>query len=768
VTSQYDVLTDDIEFATDFGDVRDLHAAWRASYCSAQLPELHVFDPLLNRSRLAQRILLILDRDGALVYERIGARVIQLIGHDATGHALDELDHPEVDSFRPLYHSVLQSGQPVLRLHGRIGPGAVGTTERLVLPIRLGDRRGLLCYLRPRDDANDVLRSLIEVSADGITVVNAIRDESGEVKDFIISAVNSEYTRRMNMPAEQLLGTSLHHLKPSVVQVGMFERFVRAVESQQPDVFDTAYEINGKKVERQIRLSPHGDGLTITAVDIGPTLAASRAISQQHADLIRANELLEARALDLMTSYQSLERTTIELREEITRNHALEAELVHLAHHDSLTGLPNRSHFEQRFAEKLKQMNRARRRAALCILDLDHFKDINDSLGHDAGDMVLKEIADRLRRTIRKSDVMGRLGGDEFAVVLTNARDIEDAETAVRRMLDALARPFSVKGHDVPIALSAGVAIFPADGRTFGELMADADIAVYRAKRSGRGRTIFFAPSMRDDAERRYSLLKALRQALEAEQIIPVYQPLMDIRTGRLAGFEALARWQHPERGLLGPSFFAETFDEPDIAQALTRAMSRRVMEDLARWRQQGVAVRVNMNVTAFDLRNPGFADDMEAELHSHGLTSSQLGIEVTETSILSRDAERIEATLHDLRHHGFSIALDDFGTGYASLSHLRRLPVNSLKIDRGFISDLENDPRTRAIVRSIVELAAALGLEIIAEGVETKSQLDAVRALGCPIIQGYLIAQPMPGTQVPIFIEECIASVASKRWLVA
>jgi diguanylate cyclase (GGDEF)-like protein len=411
---------------------------------------------------------------------------------------------------------------------------------------------------------------------------------------------------------------------------------------------------------------------------------------------------------------------------------------------------------------------RAGRRAALCIVDLDLFKDIIDSLGHDAGDMVLREISDRLRRTIRKSDVMGRLGGDEFAVVLTNARDIEDAGTAVRRMLEAVARPFSVKGHDVPISLSAGVAIFPADGRTFGELMADADIAVYRAKRAGRGRTVFFEPSMRADAERRYSLLKALRLALEAGQIMPVYQPLIDIRTGRLAGFEALARWQHPERGLLTPAAFAETFEEPDIAQALTRAMMRRVLEDLASWRKLGVAVRVNMNVTAFDLRNPGFADEMETQLHRQGLTTSQLGIEVTETTILSRDAERIEATLLDLRRHGFSIALDDFGTGYASLSHLRRLPVNSLKIDRSFIIDLEHDPKTKAIVRSIIELAAALDLEIIAEGVETKAQLDAVSALGCPIIQGYLIAQPMQGDQVPLFINEFIDSVSSRRWRVA
>lgn len=766
MTSQFDVRTDDIDQSTDFSDVRDLHATWRAARDGA-LPDIDVFASLLN-GQMADRTMLMLQHGDSLAYERVGNRVVQLFGHNPTGRTLGALTNPEASTFRPLYKSVMETGKPALGLHGRVGPGAIGMTERLVLPIRRGEQRGLLCYLRPREDATDVLRSLIEVSADGITVLNAVRDETGRITDFIISAVNAEMARRLRAPAEALVGFPIRQFWPSIISIGLFDRFVRAVESQIPDVFDTSYEAHGKMVERQLRLSPHGEGLTLTGVDIGPTLAASRAISQQHADLIKANELLETRALDLMASYQSLEQTTNTLREEITRNRTLEAELVHLAHHDSLTGLPNRSYFEQCFEEKLKQMTRARRRAALCVLDLDHFKDINDSLGHDAGDKVLKEISDRLRRTIRKSDVMGRLGGDEFAVVLTNARDIADASTAVRRMLDAVSRPFSVKGHDVPISLSAGVAIFPADGRTFGELMADADIAVYRAKRAGRGRTVFFQPSMRDDAERRYSLLKALRLALDAGQIMPVYQPLIDIRTGRLAGFEALARWLHPERGLLAPAAFAETFDEPDIAQALTRAMMRRVLGDLAAWRQRGIAMRVNMNVTAFDLRNPGFADEMETQLHQQGLTTSQLGIEVTETTILSRDAERIEATLHDLRRHGFSIALDDFGTGYASLSHLRRLPVNSLKIDRSFINDLEQDPKTKAIVRSIIELAAALDLEIIAEGVETRSQLDAVSALGCPIIQGYLIAQPMQGDQVPPFIDEFIASVSSRRWRVA
>lgn len=762
MTSYVDVHSDDIEQTTDFSDVRDLYAAWISAQGSG-IPDLRHFEVALA-GPIADRTMLMRASGNTLIYERVGRNVVALFGHDPNGKVLEQIENAGARSFRSTYFQVLKSGRPGLALHDNVGATTVGITERLILPVRSDGDDCLLCYVRPREDATNVLRSVFNVSADAITVFQAIRDRDGHVVDFSINAANAEAARRLKIPPDELVGARLLEVWPFAATDGLLDRFIRSVNSQLLDVFDASYPEDGKIVERQLRLAPHGEGLTVTDVDIGPTLAATRAIDQQHNELLQANELLEARAIDLMASYASLERTTNELREEITRNRALEAELVHLAHHDGLTGLPNRSYFEQRFEEKLKQMKRAKRRAALCIIDLDHFKDINDSLGHDAGDMVLREVSNRLRSTIRKSDVIGRLGGDEFAVVLTNAQDTQDAAAAVKRMMEAVARPFTVKQQDVPISLSAGVAIFPADGRTSSELMSDADIAVYRSKRAGRGRTVFFTPSMRDDAERRYHLLKALRQALDAGQIAPFYQPLLDIRSGKLVGFEALARWLHPDHGMLLPSTFAETFDEPDIAQALTQTMIRSVIADLAAWQKNGLTTRVNMNVTAFDLRNPGFAEDLHARVNLHGLTSSQLIIEMTETTILSRDAERIASTLSDLRRLGFSLALDDFGTGYASLSHLRSLPVSSLKIDRSFIRDLEHDPKTRAIVRSIIELAGALDLAIIAEGVETRSQLEAVTALNCSIIQGYLIAEPMAGADIPAFIRDFSHPVPSLR----
>jgi diguanylate cyclase (GGDEF)-like protein len=751
LTSFVDIRSHDIEQTTDFSDVRDLYAVWSAAN-RGDIPDIRHFE-LVLAGPLAERMMVMRVHGESLIYEQVGRNIVSVFGHDPTGKLLEDIHNVGARTFRATYLDVLRSGRPALALHNNVGATSVGITERLMLPVRSGETDCLICYVRPREDATNVLRSVFNISADAITVLNAIRDSEGAVINFSLVAANVESARRLNTHPDALIGKQLLDIWPFAETSGMMERLVRSVASQLPDIFDASYPQDGKIVERQLRLAPHGEGLTVTDVDIGPTLAATRAIEAQHKELLHANELLEARAVDLMASYASLERTTNDLREEITRNRALEAELVHLAHHDGLTGLPNRSYFERRFEEKLKQMKRAKRRAALCIIDLDHFKDINDSLGHDAGDMVLREVSSRLRTTIRKSDVIGRLGGDEFAVVLTNAQDTQDAAAAVKRMMEAVARPFAVKQQDVPISLSAGVAVFPDDGRTSGELMADADIAVYRAKRAGRGRTVFFAPMMRDDAERRYTLLKALRQALDAGEIVPFYQPLLDMRTGKVIGFEALARWLHPERGTLMPATFAETFDEPDIAQALTKTMIQSVISDLSAWGKLGLHTRVNMNVTAFDLRHPSFAEDLHTRLILHGLTSSQLTIEVTETTILSRDAERIASTLNDLRRLGFSVALDDFGTGYASLSHLRSLPVDSLKIDRSFITDLEHDPKTRAIVRSIIELADALDLEIIAEGVETQVQLDAVLALDCSIIQGYLIAQAMPGGAVANFI---------------
>ena len=283
-------------------------------------------------------------------------------------------------------------------------------------------------------------------------------------------------------------------------------------------------------------------------------------------------------------------------------------------------------------------------------------------------------------------------------------------------------------------------------------------------ERDGRGRPVFFEPTLRLQAERIYRLIGRLGAAIERGEIIPHYQPLLDLRTGQIVGFEALARWRHPERGLLSPVHFAEALDVPDVAQAMTRRMIDAIVSDIKDWNNDAVPAHVSVNVTSFDLRQPEFASEISEKLWENGLSSRQLAIEVTETTVLSRDADRIAETLGALQALGFSVALDDFGTGFASLSHLLKLPVNSLKIDRSFVADIETSAKTTALVRSLVSLAGALGLDIVAEGVETREQLDLLRALGCHLVQGYLIAEPLPASEVPRFTRNFASGQSDRR----
>jgi len=754
LSSFVEEISEDIEHATQYCEVRDLLAAWRERAPSGAAEPA----PLLaDVGGMLDRLMLLMPEagEGDLVYEQVGAAVVALMGHNPRGRHLGELDNPGIRLFRDIYRRVAVGTAPRLCIHHRVGASAMGVNERLLLPVRDGDRRGLLIYLRGRETENDVLRSVFNASTDSITVIEALRDPIGRIVDFRIIAANAETGRRMGVEPAAMIGRTILDIWPSAGEIGLVGRFGEAVQKQAAVTFDTSYVSVGAIVERQIRIVPSGESLTVTNVDIGPQLAASRAIEKQRNELISANALLERRALDLKASNEVLEATARDLREEIARNRVLEAELIHLARHDGLTGLPNRSHFEARFDEALADAAGKGRSIALCMIDVDHFKDINDRFGHSTGDVVLREVSARLRSALGADDLVGRMGGDEFAVLLVEGEDEACAKRTIQRIADRVMAPFTVERQDVPISLSIGIAAFPQHGGTARDLMAAADLAVYRAKHDGRGRPVFFDISLRQEAERLYRLIGRVAAGLEAGEFRPHYQPILDLRTGQLIGFEALARWYHPERGILAPASFLEALEVPDIAQAVTRTMLDGVVRDLVRWSGRDIPAHVSINVTSFDLRRPDFASEVVAKLASNDLSSRQLAIEVTETTVLSRDSGRIAQTLAELRRLGFSVGLDDFGTGFASLSHLLRLPVDSLKIDRSFVDDLEVSPKTAAVVQSLVSLAAALHLDIVAEGVETRSQLDLLRAMGCHLVQGYLVAKPMSAEDVPGFTRE-------------
>ncbi|MBZ9934910.1 EAL domain-containing protein [Mesorhizobium sp. BR1-1-16] len=753
-----------IDDATHFCDVRDLLAAWKAAEADAcGIPERATF--LAGPAgKIADRLMILSPVDGTLVYRQVGSTIISLFGHDPTGRRLSDLDNPGVQPFVRRYTDAVRGERPRLAVQDHIGLNSIGTNERLLLPVRTGTTRELVVYVRSREDAKDLMRSVFNASTDSISVMEAVRDETGGICDFKTIAINAEGASRMKREPDAVIGTSLIQNFPIAATNGILQRMIAAVESQQRDVFETRYSQHGEIVERQLRIAPNGDRLTVTNVDLGPQRKAARAIERQRNELLTANRLLALQAENLRATNEAIEASSGELRAEIERNRALEAELIYRARFDSLTDLPNRSYFETRFHQIIEDARRTGRRVALCILDVDHFKDINDRFGHSTGDVVLREVSARLTRTIRSTDVAGRLGGDEFAVLLIDAIDAEAAQSAVARMLAEVMRPLTVLRQDVPVSISAGIAVFPGDAQGEMELMAAADLAVYRAKRNGRARPVFFEPAMRAEADRRTRLMQSLARGILAGEVRPHYQPLLDLRTEQLVGFEALARWHHPTEGILTPARFIEAFDEPDLARAITATMIDQVTQDLSKWRGSAIPLHVSLNVTAFDLRSEAFAADLHRKMALRGLSSSQLSIEVTETTVVSRDGEKMVATLTALRELGFSVALDDFGTGFASLTHLITLPCDTLKIDRTFVTDLDSSPKTAAVVRSMVALATALGLDIVAEGVETRAEMEAIRGLDCHLVQGYLISEPLPAEAVPSFIGSFATRSAGRR----
>jgi len=761
VHTSVEEIHEDIDNATQYCDIRDLLASWRHH---ANAGPVDAATLRAEFAPIADRLMGLFESDGDLVYDHVGRSVSAIFSHLRAGLKVSEIDNAGMRLFADRYWRILGDGKPSLCLQQRFGSSAMGVNERLILPVRIDGHRGLLIYVRSSETENELLRAVFHASSDSITVIETVRDEAGSIIDFRTVAANAEAGRRLGEAADSLIGSLLTVRFPFARAVGALDRFIAAVETQQSGSFELSYVQNGMATDRLFRFMPWGEYVTVTGVDIGPEIAARRAIEHKHDELLSAHGLLERHAIDLKASNDALQRTTVELREEIRRNKILELELIHLAQHDGLTGAPNRSYFETRFEEALLEAARDGNRLVLCVVDIDRFKEINDRFGHAGGDEVLREVSRRLAAAVGKAGVVGRMGGDEFAVILTGPNDRRAIEDAVEHLVRAGMAPFTIECREVPISLSVGAALYPDDGQTARELTAAADMAVYRAKRDGRGRPVFFEPTLRLQAERIYRLIGRLGAAIERGEIIPHYQPLLDLRTGQIVGFEALARWRHPERGLLSPVHFAEALDVPDVAQAMTRRMIDAIVSDIKDWNNDAVPAHVSVNVTSFDLRQPEFASEISEKLWENGLSSRQLAIEVTETTVLSRDADRIAETLGALQALGFSVALDDFGTGFASLSHLLKLPVNSLKIDRSFVADIETSAKTTALVRSLVSLAGALGLDIVAEGVETREQLDLLRALGCHLVQGYLIAEPLPASEVPRFTRNFASGQSDRR----
>ncbi|HEY5800417.1 MAG TPA: EAL domain-containing protein [Burkholderiaceae bacterium] len=437
------------------------------------------------------------------------------------------------------------------------------------------------------------------------------------------------------------------------------------------------------------------------------------------------------------------------------------AQLNHLALHDNLTQLPNRILLEDRVEQAIASAQRSGKRLAVMFVDLDRFKIVNDTLGHHYGDKLLREVADRLRGTLRAEDTIARVGGDEFIVLAKELPDAQAAGQLADKIVASLSLPYLIDEQEQDISASVGISIFPDDGADLRTLMSNADSAMYHAKKMGRNNSQYFTPEMNQAASTRLELERSLRRAIEQEEFELYYQPKVDVASGNIGAMEALVRWRHPTRGIVSPMEFIPLAEELGLIIPLGAWVLMTACQQNKQWQLAGLPpMRVAVNLSAVQFRQRNLAEFVAQVLADTGLDPAWLELEVTE-SVVMQNAEDATETLMQLHGQGIHISIDDFGTGYSSLSYLKRFPLDTLKIDRSFVRDISSNPDDAAIVKSVIALAHSLRLKVIAEGVESVEQLEFLRALGCDEYQGYYNSKPLPAAGFEAMVRESLTAPA-------
>ncbi len=492
-----------------------------------------------------------------------------------------------------------------------------------------------------------------------------------------------------------------------------------------------------------------GAGVGVIGLQLARLFRDSARLSLENATL--AHTLAEARdglERDVALRTRELRTANGRLRDEIAQRRASEERVRHLLHHDPLTGLPNRLLFQDRLAQALAQASRSGRRVALMVLDLDGFKEINDTRGHPAGDRLLQILAARLKARIRAADTVARLGGDEFAVVQVGIGGAGDAGVLAEELLAALARPFSLDGEELVRSVSIGMSLYPDHGRDADTLLINADMALYAAKLQ-RNCWKTFTADMGDESRDRRQLDSDLQQAVAAKQFLLHYQPRYDLASRAMIGVEALVRWNHPSRGLMGPATFIPRAESTGLIRPLGRWVLEAACRQAVAWKRAGRELSVSVNLSPAQFRGDGIADMVADTLATSGLEAGALELEITETLYLEFASDAVYGALRDLRQMGVRLAIDDFGTGYSSLAYLRNLPFDLIKIDRAFVRNLGSAAEDEAIVHAVVTLVHNLGKRVVAEGVETGRQLSMLQRIGCDEAQGFYLAKPSPAAEI-------------------
>lgn len=430
---------------------------------------------------------------------------------------------------------------------------------------------------------------------------------------------------------------------------------------------------------------------------------------------------------------------------DITERKEVEETIRHMARHDALTGLPNRLMFHDHLQQALVNAERIDKMVSVLYLDLDHFKDVNDTLGHPVGDLLLQRVSERLQACARESDTVARLGGDEFAIIATNLTQIDDVTILARRIIETVGQPFSLDGQKVHTATSIGITMFPADSHDPDQLLKNADMALYRAKDGGRSRYQFYDTEMDDEVRNRKEMEYDLRIGIERREFQLLYQPQIDLTTGKIVGAEALIRWHSPERGLVMPNDFISLAENTGLIVPLSEWILLAACSQAKAWQLSGLPpVRVAVNLSAVQFRTTELASVVTRALKQADLAPEWLELEITE-SVMMGDIDRVVPLMTSLRDLGVKLSVDDFGTGFSSLTYLKRFPVQKLKIDQSFVRNIVTDPDDAAIANTIVRLGQSLNITVIAEGVETVEQLSVLRDLNCDEAQGYYFAKPLP-----------------------
>ncbi|MEN3208854.1 EAL domain-containing protein [Methylorubrum populi] len=694
----------------------------------------------------------------------------------------------------------LRSGEPASARCDRITDGIVTTWGLVGVPLADGGATPLLLIHVDSDAVRtELMQAMFGATGQGLMAVGAIRDAEGAVVDFKIVAANQGAAEIFGRAIATLQWQRLGALVPARLGVtgllaGILGRSDRAV-------FELASpRSDGTVLHLKVEARAIGDLIAVAMTDIGDIKAREASfrflfennplpmwlVDGETARFVAVNEaaithygydreaflarrlpdLSEAGAPGLsrdgglhrhLRADGSVIEVTLFERSlafegrpavlgaaiDVTEQRRAEARITHMAHHDALTGLPNRALFAVRLAEAIAEHARTGVAAALLCLDLDKFKFVNDTLGHPAGDALLRQVAERITACLRREDLVARLGGDEFAVLLRNP-DAATVDTIAGRIIEALSRPIRLGDRECQIGVSVGFARLPEHGTESDILLRNADLALYRAKAEGGSVAHGFEAAMDSWARSRRRRETDLHEAFARGELTLAYQPVLGVRSREILGFEALLRWQHSVEGAIPPSDFVPLAEETGLIVPIGAWVLRQACAEASLWADP---IRVAVNLSPVQFRDPGLVATVREALALSGLAPQRLELEVTESVLLAASEANV-ATLHALRQLGVRIAMDDFGTGYCSLSYLQRFPFDTIKIDRSFVNRLGDDPHSTAIVRAVIGLGASLGIVTVAEGVETEAQFAHLRAEGCGEVQGYLFGRPAPAAE--------------------